>query len=98
MELTERSLEATIKKKAEAEKYAKKQQADAELYEKQRDSEALLFERQKNAEAAKFEKEKEAEAILPVEDYWITETMKNNQNWSVAILQRFFFFEKYHIN
>ena len=63
VELTERTLEATVKKQAEAEKYAKQQESDARLYETQRDSEAQLFERQKNAEAKKFEQEKEAEAL-----------------------------------
>lgn len=61
--LKEKTLEAEIKKKAEADKYAKQQEADAKLYETQRESEAQLFERQKNAEAAKFEQEKEAEAM-----------------------------------
>lgn len=63
VELTERTLEATIKKQADADKYAKQQEADARLYEIQRNSEAQLFERQKNAEAEKFEREKEAEAL-----------------------------------
>lgn len=63
MELTERNLEATVKKQAEAERYAKQQESDAKLYEVQRNSEAQLFERQKNAEADKFEREKEAEAL-----------------------------------
>lgn len=63
IELTERSLDATIKKQADAEKYAKQQEADAKLYETQKQSEAKLFERQKNAEADKFEREKEAEAM-----------------------------------
>lgn len=63
VELTERSLEATVKKQADAEKYAKQQESDAKLYEVQRNSEAQLFERQKNAEAEKFEREKEAEAL-----------------------------------
>lgn len=63
VELTERSLEATVKKQADAQKYAKQQESDANLYEIQRNSEAQLFERQKNAEAEKFEREKEAEAL-----------------------------------
>lgn len=63
VELTERSLEATVRKQADAEKYAKQQESDAKLYEIQRNSEAQLFERQKNAEADKFEREKEAEAL-----------------------------------
>ncbi|MGN0298671.1 MAG: SPFH domain-containing protein [Lachnospiraceae bacterium] len=61
-EVTEQTLNAQIKKKAEAEKFAKQQQADAELYERQRRAEAELFEIQKKAEAAKFEQEKAAEA------------------------------------
>lgn len=62
-EVMEQALDAEIKKKAEAEKFARQQKADAQLYEIQRNSEAQLFERQKNAEAEKFEKEKEAEAL-----------------------------------
>jgi len=61
-EVMEQALDAEVKKKAEAEKFARQQQADAQLYEIQRNSEAQLFERQKNAEAEKFEREKEAEA------------------------------------
>ena len=60
--ITEKTLEAEIKKKAEANKYAIQQKADAELYETQRQSEAELFERQKKAEAEKFEAEQAAEA------------------------------------
>lgn len=62
-EVMEQALDAEVKKKAEAEKFARQQKADAQLYEIQRNSEAQLFERQKNAEAEKFEKEKEAEAL-----------------------------------
>lgn len=61
-EVTEQTLNAQIKKKAEADKFAKQQQADAELYERQRRAEAELFEIQKKAEATKFEQEKVAEA------------------------------------
>ena len=63
VELTERALEAEIKKKAEAQKYAKQQEADARLYEIQKKSEAELFERQKSAEAEKYEQERSAEAM-----------------------------------
>ncbi len=62
-EVMEQALDAEIKKKAEAEKFARQQKADAQLYEIQRSSEAELFERQKSAEAEKFEKQKEAEAL-----------------------------------
>ena len=60
--IKEKALEATVKKEAEAQKYAAQQRADAKLYETQRQSEAELFERQKKAEAEKFEAEQEAEA------------------------------------
>lgn len=60
--IKERTLEATVKKEAEARKYAIQQAADAELYETQKRSEAELFERQRNAEASKYEAEQSAEA------------------------------------
>lgn len=60
--ITEKSLEATVKKQAEADKYAAQQAADAKLYEAQKKADADLFERQRNAEAEKFEAEKRAEA------------------------------------
>ena len=71
VKITERQLEAEIKKKAEADKFAAQQAADAKLYETQRKSEAELFERQKKvkaqgiaeAEAAKAKGEAEAAAI-----------------------------------
>ena len=70
VEVTEQALEAEVKKKAEAEKYAEQQKADAELYTRQRDAEAKKFEETQEAEAkkikAEFEKqaaEAEAEAI-----------------------------------
>ncbi len=63
VELTERTLEAEVKKKAEAQKYAVQQKAEADLYETQKKSEAQLFERQKNAEAEKYEQERAAEAM-----------------------------------
>ena len=62
--IKERTLEAEIKKTAEAKKYAKQQEADAELYATQKAAEADLFERQRQAEAAKIEAEKKAEADL----------------------------------
>ena len=69
VEVTEQTLEAEIKKKAEADKFARQQKAEAELFERQRKAEAEKFEREKaaeirriHAEAEKFEREKEAEA------------------------------------
>lgn len=66
--ITERALEAEIKKKAEAEKYAAQQEADARLYEVQKHSEAELFERMRKAEAEKFEAEQQAEATKAASD------------------------------
>ncbi len=60
--IQEKALEATIKKQAEAEKFAQQQKADAELYKTQKQSEAELYERQKQAEAEKFEAIQRAEA------------------------------------
>ena len=60
--IKERTLEAEVKKTAEAEKYAAQQRADAQLYQVQKASEAELFERQRKAEAEKFEAEQAAEA------------------------------------
>ena len=62
VEITERKLEAEIKKKAEADKYAIEQKADAELYDTQKKADAELFERQKKAEAEKYEAIQQAEA------------------------------------
>ena len=69
-EVMEQELDAQVKKKAEAEKFAKQQLADAELYERQREAEAKKFETEKEAEAMKaqaeakkFAMEQEAEGI-----------------------------------
>lgn len=60
--IRERALDAEIKKKAEADKYAAQQRADARLYELQKASEAELFQRQKKADAELFEAEQRAAA------------------------------------
>lgn len=66
----EKTLDADIRKQAEAEKYATQQKADAQLYQRQKEAEAKQFEIQKQAEAKKaqaeadrFAKEQEAESI-----------------------------------
>lgn len=73
VEVTEQTLEAEIKKKAEAEKFARQQKAEAELFERQRKAEAEKFEKEKEAEARKvqaeadlFAKAQEAEGIRKV--------------------------------
>ena len=62
--IKERTLEAEIKKTAEAKKYAEQQEADAKLYATQRAADADLYERNRKAEAEKLEAEKKAEADL----------------------------------
>ena len=71
--VTEQSLEAEVKKKAEANKYAAQQQAEAQLYQRQKEAEARQFEAQRQAEAQKAEaeamryaKEQEAAGIAAV--------------------------------
>ena len=56
-EVMEQALDAQIKKKAEADKFAKQRQADAALYERQREAEAKKFEAEKEAEAMKAQAE-----------------------------------------
>ena len=70
VEITEQTLEAQVKKKAEADRFAKQQYADAQLYERQREAEARKFETEKEAEAMKaqaeaqkYKMEQEAEGI-----------------------------------
>lgn len=63
VEVTERTLEATVKKKAEAELFERQKQAEAELFERQKQAEAELFERQKQAEAELIEAQRKAEAV-----------------------------------
>ena len=69
----EQELAATIKKTADAERYAKQQQAEIELFQRQKDAEAKRFEEEQKAEARKktadaelYAKEKEAEGIRMV--------------------------------
>lgn len=69
-EVMEQALDAQVKKKAEAEKFAKQQAADAQLYQRQREAEAKKYELQQQAEALKvqaeaekYAKEQEAEGI-----------------------------------
>lgn len=69
-EVMEQALDAEIKKKAEADRFARQQKADADLYERQRKAEAEQFEQEREAdamkalaEAQKFAKTQEAEGI-----------------------------------
>ena len=72
-EVKEQELAASIKKKAEAEKFASMQEADAKLYERQKEAEALKYEKEKEAEylktqaeAQRYAKEQEAKGIEAV--------------------------------
>lgn len=72
-EVEEKALDALIKKKAEADKYARQQESEAQLYERQKRAEADKFEREKEAEALKataeaqkFAKEQESVGIRMV--------------------------------
>ena len=56
-EVMEQSLDAQVKKKAEADKFAQQQLADAVLSERQREAEARKFETEKEAEAMKAQAE-----------------------------------------
>ena len=62
--ITERKLEADIKKKADADAYAAEQAANAKAYAAKKAAEADLFEREQLAEAARIEAEKKAAADL----------------------------------
>lgn len=72
-ETMEKSLDAQVKKKAEADKFARQQKAEAELFERQKEAEARKFETEKAAEAQRakaeadlFSKEQEAKGIQMV--------------------------------
>ena len=72
-EVMEQTLDAEVKKKAEADKFARQQKAEAELFERQRKAEADKFEKEKEAEAKRiqaeadmFAKTQEAEGIKKV--------------------------------
>lgn len=60
--ITERQLDAQIKKKADADKYAVQMKSDAALYETQKKADADLFKRAKDAEARQIEAERQANA------------------------------------
>lgn len=70
VEVAERSLEATVKKKADAELYERQKKAEAQLFERQKQAEAELAEAQREAEslrlkaeAERFQREQEAEGV-----------------------------------
>lgn len=62
VEAEKETLEATIAKRAEAERYAAQQKAEAELYTRQKEAEAKKAEIQAQAEADAYRAQKDAEA------------------------------------
>ena len=64
--IKEKTLEAEIKKTAEAQKYAEQQKADAKLYATQKAAEADLYDRERKAEADKVESVLRAEGDLKI--------------------------------
>lgn len=72
-EVMEKSLDAEIRKKAEAMRFERQQKAEAELYERQKNAEAKKFEvvqeaeaQKSKAEAERYTKEQEAQGIRMV--------------------------------
>lgn len=59
----EKSLDATVRRQADAEKYRREKEAEADLFVTKQNAEAELAKQQKQAEALKYSAEKEAEAI-----------------------------------
>lgn len=62
-EVAEKKLDAEVRKRAEAEKYAEIQKAEADLARRQKEAEASLYEQEKEAEAIRAKGKAEAEAI-----------------------------------
>ena len=57
--VTEQALDAEIRKKADAEKYAQEKKAEVELFQRQKDAEAKAYETAKEAEALRVKAEAE---------------------------------------
>ena len=88
----EKTLDADIRKQAEAEKYATQQKADAQLYQRQKEAEAKQFEIQKQAEAKKQAEEKKAQETsapkLTKGQYFIQVIALSNQNRAQGIVDK----------
>ena len=63
VEVTKQTLDAEIRAKADAERYAAEQEAEAELFRRTKEAEAKMIERQREAEGIRAGGEAEAEAI-----------------------------------
>ena len=62
-DVRERELKATVKKQAEADRYAAEQAAEADLYKRTKQAEAARIERQNESDAALYSAQKDAEGI-----------------------------------
>lgn len=82
--ITEKRLDAEIRKKAEAEKFAEQQRADARLYTIQKDAEAELAERTRKAEATQVEAEREADATKAFADAQLFKQAKDAEAQQIA--------------
>ena len=63
VEVTKQTLDAEIRAKADAKRYAAEQEAEAELFRRTKEAEAKMIERQREAEGIRAVGEAEAEAI-----------------------------------
>jgi len=82
--ITEKRLDAEIRKKAEADKFAAQQDADAKLYTIQKKAEAELAERTRKAEAIQVEAEREADATKAAADAALFQQTKEAEAKQVA--------------
>ena len=82
--ITEKELDAEIRKKAEAEKFAAQQEADARLYTTQKHAEAELAERTRKAEAVQIEAEREADATKAAADAALFQQAKEAEAKQIA--------------
>lgn len=62
-DVRERELNATVKKQAEADRYAAEQEAEADLYKRTKQAEAARIERQNQSDAELYSAQKDAEGI-----------------------------------
>lgn len=62
-EVQEQELNASIKKKADAELYQRQKEAEAKKFEAEREAEAIMYQRQKEAEGIRMVGQAEADAI-----------------------------------
>lgn len=82
--ITEKKLDAEIRKRAEAEKFAAQQEADAKLYTTQKQAEAELVERTRKAEATQVEAEREADATKAAADAALFQQAKEAEAKQIA--------------